>query len=54
MSSTPEELLKMLDEKIKSGESFIDRLLDKQDIDGASKLQRKIRQETEFLKRVCF
>ncbi|XP_039749935.1 UPF0415 protein C7orf25 homolog [Pararge aegeria] len=52
MSFSSEELLKMLDDKIKNGESLIEQLLDKQDLDGVLKLQRKIRQETDFLKRI--
>ncbi|XP_045766089.1 UPF0415 protein C7orf25 homolog isoform X1 [Maniola jurtina] len=52
MSYTTEELLKMLDEKIQNGESLIEQLLDKQELEGALKLKKKIHQETEFLKRI--
>lgn len=47
-----EELLSKLDERIKFGDELIVQLQEVQNIDGVPKLQRKIRQEVEFLKRV--
>ncbi|KOB76904.1 Uncharacterized protein OBRU01_04710 [Operophtera brumata] len=47
-----EELLSKLDERIKFGNELIAQLNDVQDIDGVPKLQRKIRQEVEFLKKL--
>lgn len=47
-----EELLSKLDERIKFGEELIAQLHEVQGIDGVPKLQRKIRQEVEFLKKV--
>lgn len=47
-----EELLNKLDERIKFGEELVTQLQEVQVIDGVLKLQRKIRQEVEFLKRV--
>lgn len=52
MSLSLEELLSMLDEKIKFGISLGEKLQDIVDVDGTMKLQRKIRQEIQFLKRV--
>lgn len=52
MSLSSEELLTMLDEKIKFGVSLGEKLQDILDVDGMMKLQRKIRQEIQFLKRV--
>ncbi|XP_059056722.1 UPF0415 protein C7orf25 homolog, partial [Achroia grisella] len=46
------DLLGMLDEKIKFGESLISKLNLVQHLDGVMKLQRKIRQEVEFLKKL--
>ncbi|XP_026755311.2 UPF0415 protein C7orf25 homolog [Galleria mellonella] len=47
-----EDLLAMLDEKIKFGENLITQLQSVQHLDGVMKLQRKIRQEIEFLKKL--
>lgn len=47
-----EELLSKLDERIKFGNELISQLQEVQYIDGVPKLQRKIRQEVEFLKKV--
>lgn len=52
MELTQEELLCMLKEKIKFGENLMLQLQPVQDLDGVMKLQRKIRQEIEFLKKV--
>lgn len=52
MSLSSEELLSMLDEKIKFGMGLGDKLQNILDVDGMMKLQRKIRQEIQFLKRV--
>ncbi|KAM3960996.1 UPF0415 protein C7orf25 homolog [Aphomia sociella] len=48
----PVELLCLLDEKIKIGENLITELQLVQHIDGVMKLQRKIRQEVQFLKKL--
>ncbi|XP_049869768.1 UPF0415 protein C7orf25 homolog [Pectinophora gossypiella] len=47
-----EELLAMLDDKINFGQELMVKLQSIQDIDGVMKLQRKIRQEVEFLKKL--
>lgn len=52
MSPNTEDLLLMLDEKIKYGEDLIQKLQCIEDVDGVLKLQRKICQEVDFLKRV--
>lgn len=52
MSLSSEELLSMLDEKIKFGIGLGEKLQNILDVDGMMKLQRKIRQEIQFLKRV--
>ncbi|XP_026322320.1 UPF0415 protein C7orf25 homolog [Hyposmocoma kahamanoa] len=52
MSLSSEELLAMLDEKIKFGIGLGEKLQDIRDVDGMMKLQRKIRQEIQFLKRL--
>lgn len=52
MSLSLEELLSMLDEKIKFGTGLGEKLQGILDVDGMMKLQRKIRQEIQFLKRV--
>lgn len=49
---TTEELLTMLNEKVNFGENLVIQLESVNTIDGVMKLQRKIRQEIEFLKRV--
>lgn len=46
------ELISKLDDSIKFGDNLIVRLQEMQNIDGVPKLQRKIRQEVEFLRRV--
>lgn len=52
MTQPLEDLLAMLDEKIKFGENLMLQLQAIPEIDGVMKLQRKIRQEVEFLKKV--
>ncbi|XP_038223121.1 UPF0415 protein C7orf25 homolog [Zerene cesonia] len=52
MSNTTEELLSMLDDKINYGDLLIERLQVIQNLDGVAKLQRKIRQEIDFLSRL--
>lgn len=52
MSFTSEDLICMLDEKLQYGKDLIERLAMIKNIDGVSKLQRKIHQEIEFLIRV--
>lgn len=52
MNYTTEELLRMVDDKIDYGNKLVKLLEDKYEIDGVKKLQRKIRQEIEFLQRV--
>ncbi|CAG4918496.1 unnamed protein product [Colias eurytheme] len=52
MNNTTEELFSMLDEKINYGNLLIERLQVIQNLDGVAKLQRKIRQEIEFLSRL--
>lgn len=47
-----ERLSNMLREKIMYGEQLIDQLEPLEEIDGVKKLQRKIRQEIDFLKRL--
>lgn len=47
-----ERLSNMLKEKIIYGEQLIDQLEPVEELDGVKKLQRKIRQEVDFLKRV--
>ena len=49
---TSEELLTLLNEKVAFGENLILQLEALNEIDGVMKLQRKIRQEVEFLKKV--
>ncbi|KAJ8733463.1 hypothetical protein PYW08_001761 [Mythimna loreyi] len=49
---TSEELLSLLNEKVAFGENLIVRLEGLNDIDGVMKLQRKIRQEIEFLRKL--
>ncbi|CAK1598556.1 unnamed protein product [Parnassius mnemosyne] len=52
MSHSQEELMTMLNEKIKYGFELIAQIKQIEELDGALKLQRKIRQEIEFLKRL--
>lgn len=52
MSHNIEELLLMLDEKIIYGEDLIHQLQCVENVEGVLKLQRKIYQEVDFLKRV--
>ncbi|OWR47565.1 hypothetical protein KGM_208947 [Danaus plexippus plexippus] len=52
MNYTTEELLRMVDDKIDYGNKLVKLLEDKYEIDGVKKLQRKIRQEIEFLQRL--
>ncbi|CAH2991568.1 unnamed protein product [Chilo suppressalis] len=52
MEHSSENLLSMLMEKINFGEDLTFRLQSVKDVDGVSKLQKKIRQEVEFLKRL--
>ncbi|XP_045493814.1 UPF0415 protein C7orf25 homolog [Colias croceus] len=52
MNNTTEELFSMLDEKINYGYLLIERLQVIKNLDGVAKLQRKIRQEIEFLSRL--
>ncbi|CAH0729306.1 unnamed protein product, partial [Brenthis ino] len=47
-----EELLAMLDNKITYGETLVEKLQEIQDVEGVLKLQRKIYQEIDFLKRL--
>lgn len=47
-----EELLRLVEEKIEFGKQLVLLLQPIQDIDGVTKLQRKIRQEMVFLKKV--
>lgn len=49
---TSEELLSLLNDKVAFGENLIVQLEVLTEIDGVMKLQRKIRQEVEFLKKV--
>ncbi|CAB3236756.1 unnamed protein product [Arctia plantaginis] len=49
---TSEELISMVNEKVNYGKSLIDKLEPINEIDGVMKLQRKIRQEIEFLKKL--
>lgn len=49
---TSQELISMVNEKVSYGKSLIDKLESVNEIDGVMKLQRKIRQEIEFLKKV--
>lgn len=53
MSNSTEDLMCMVEEKIKFGDELMVQLQSVKNIDGVMKLQRKIRQEIEFLKRVC-
>lgn len=53
MSNSSEDLMCMVEEKIKFGDELMVQLQSVKNIDGVMKLQRKIRQEIEFLKRVC-
>ncbi|XP_041971283.1 UPF0415 protein C7orf25 homolog [Aricia agestis] len=50
--STQEELTLLLEEKIECGKNLVTRLKDIKHLDGVLKLQRKILQEIEFLKRL--
>ncbi|XP_028156789.1 UPF0415 protein C7orf25 homolog [Ostrinia nubilalis] len=52
MTNSTEELMCMLEEKIKFGDDLMVQLESVQNIDGVMKLQRKIRQEIIFLKRL--
>lgn len=52
MSHDMEELLVMLDNKITFGETLVEKLQEIQNVGGVLKLQRKIYQEIDFLKRV--
>lgn len=52
MSNSSEDLMCMVEEKIKFGDELMVQLQSVKNIDGVMKLQRKIRQEIEFLKRV--
>lgn len=52
MSHDMEELLVMLDNKITFGETLVEKLQEIQNVGGVFKLQRKIYQEIDFLKRV--
>ncbi|XP_061377523.1 UPF0415 protein C7orf25 homolog [Danaus plexippus] len=52
MNYTTEELLRMVDDKIDYGNKLVKLLEDKYEIDGVKKLQRKVRQEIEFLQRL--
>ncbi|CAG9559848.1 unnamed protein product [Danaus chrysippus] len=52
MNYTTEELLRMVDDKIEYGNKLVKLLEDKHEIDGVKKLQRKIRQEIDFLQRL--
>lgn len=54
MAKTTEDLMLMLVEKIQFGENLMIQLQPIINIDGVMKLQRKIRQEIEFLKRVIY
>lgn len=49
---TSEELMSLLNEKVNFGENLIVQLESINEIDGVMKLQRKIKQETEFLRKV--
>lgn len=49
---TSEELLCLLNEKVAFGENLIVQLEALNEIDGVMKLQRKIKQEIEFLRKV--
>ncbi|CAG4991648.1 unnamed protein product [Parnassius apollo] len=52
MSYSQEELMTTLNEKLKYGFELIAQVKKIEELDGAMKLQRKIRQEIEFLKRL--
>ncbi|KAL0832597.1 hypothetical protein ABMA28_000795 [Loxostege sticticalis] len=52
MSNSTEDLMCMVEEKIKFGDELMVQLQSVKNIDGVMKLQRKIRQEIEFLKRL--
>lgn len=52
MDKSIEELLSVLEDKIKFGEDLMLQLQPIEDIDGVTKLQRKIRQEIQFLRRL--
>lgn len=49
---TTEELMLLLNDKINLGENLVVKLEPLNEIDGVTKLQRKIRQEIEFLRKV--
>lgn len=48
----PEDLIALLNEKVIFGDSLVLKLETIKDVDGVKKLQRKIKQETEFLRKV--
>lgn len=50
--NSSQDLMVILEEKIDYGYELIQHLAPLQEIDGIMKLQRKIRQEVDFLKRV--
>lgn len=52
MEKSNEELLQEVDRKINFGEELIEKLTDVLNVDGVTKLQRKIKQEIVFLKKV--
>lgn len=53
MADTEELMINLL-EKIKYGENLMAQLKEIHNIDGVMKLHRKIKQETEFLKKVNY
>ncbi|XP_026737447.1 UPF0415 protein C7orf25 homolog [Trichoplusia ni] len=48
----PEDLIALLNEKVIFGDSLVLKLETIKDVDGVKKLQRKIKQETEFLRKL--
>lgn len=48
-----DDIMSKVEEKIIFGEELMSQLEPIMEIDGVMKLQRKIRQEIEFLRRVC-
>lgn len=52
MEKSNDELLQEVDRKIHFGEELIQKLTDVLNVDGVTKLQRKIKQEIVFLKKV--
>lgn len=47
-----EGLITLLNEKVDFGDNLVLKLEAIKDVDGVKKLQRKIKQETEFLRKV--